>query len=338
MKPITPIMLHIKFTGLLLLLMAFFIASPCHAEDGSKKKPETPTVPKITAEHYRIFDGNGKPVTIHQLLQKMNEVEVIFLGELHDDPVAHHVQKMLFEQHHQQGKRKIALSLEMFERDVQHIVDEYLADLITEKHFLDSSRPWSNYKRDYRPLVEFAKKNRLPVIAANAPRRYVSLVGRLGAKSLTKIVDPEARGLPPLPYGNASQKYAQRFKEVMKNHSKPKKTTKPKSEKKKAPKFDINKALQAQSLWDATMAYSITQHLIRFPNTKIVHLNGRFHTKSRLGICEHLQRYRPGTTFLVLSMYSDKSFPKFHCETMLHQGDFVIVTDPNIRKSVKKAR
>ena len=61
--------------------------------------------------------------------------------------------------------------MEMFERDAQIVLDEYLNDLITEKKFLDDSRPWENYKTDYRPLVEFARVNKLNVIAANAPRR-----------------------------------------------------------------------------------------------------------------------------------------------------------------------
>jgi uncharacterized iron-regulated protein len=42
---------------------------------------------------------------------------------------------------------------------------------------LQDSRPWANYVRDYRPLVEYAKAQGLDVIAANAPRRYVSMVG-----------------------------------------------------------------------------------------------------------------------------------------------------------------
>jgi uncharacterized iron-regulated protein len=78
-------------------------------------------------------------------------------------------------------KKKCRPSLEMFERDVQIVLDEYVKDLITEKKFLDDSRPWNNYKTDYRPLVEYAKQNKLPVIAANAPRRYINMVSRGGA-------------------------------------------------------------------------------------------------------------------------------------------------------------
>ena len=108
------------------------------------------------------------------------------MGEQHDDAVAHFLQLQIFKAAVEKYSkdRKVALSLEMFERDVQTVVDEYLKNLISETHFLASSRPWGNYKTDYRPLVELAKEKNLPVIAANAPRRYVNMVTRLGRDSL----------------------------------------------------------------------------------------------------------------------------------------------------------
>ena len=43
---------------------------------------------------------------------------------------------------------------------------------------VQDARPWPNYDSDYRPMVQVAKNEGLPVICANAPRRYVSLAGR----------------------------------------------------------------------------------------------------------------------------------------------------------------
>ena len=82
------------------------------------------------------------------------------------------------------ARRSVALSLEMFERDVQHILDEYLQDLITESQFKSSARPWEHYDADYRAMVEMAKAVGVPVLAANAPRRYVNRVSRLGPAGL----------------------------------------------------------------------------------------------------------------------------------------------------------
>lgn len=323
------------------------------ASQGDEKKAET----KITSEHYRVYRGNGEEVILERMLTELQRADVIFLGEEHNDPVAHHLQEAilvhLIENRNTAGAnpRPLALSMEMFERDIQHILDEYLADLITEKHFKDSSRPWKNYVKDYRPLVEHAKKHGLPVIAANAPRRYVNLVGREGRDALTKLPNPHRRGLPPLPYGKASPAYEAKFRAIMEQmKAPPKKKDETKAEKKDAPKvsktepmkkehkapvrkFDMAKALAAQSLWDAAMAYSIASHLMRQPNAQILQINGSFHSEKKLGAPEHLSRYRPGTSMAIVTIKAEKAFPKFDLEKMTGLGDFVIVTDASLPRS-----
>ena len=166
---------------------------------------------------YRIFDGQGNEKNIEQIIDEIKKADVVFLGENHDDTVAHGLQleilKAAFEKY---GKdRKVTLSMEMFERDVQTVLNEYLNNLISEQHFLSSSRPWGNYKTDYRPSVEFAKENKLEVIAANAPRRYVNMVSRLGRASLEKLSPDAKKWLAPLPFGEASDAYAAKFNALM---------------------------------------------------------------------------------------------------------------------------
>ena len=66
-----------------------------------------------------------------------------------------------------------------------------------ESVFLRSVRPLATYPtavRDGRVFVQ------LPVVAANAPRRYVNLVGREGAAALERLSAEARRHLPPLPY------------------------------------------------------------------------------------------------------------------------------------------
>ncbi|MDH3493678.1 MAG: ChaN family lipoprotein, partial [Acidobacteriota bacterium] len=129
---------------------------------------------------FTVFDAKGKPASIKDIVKRLEKVDVLFLGESHDDSVGHRVQYSIFKQAIKKhgARRTVALSLEMFERDVQATLDEYLTGLISEKQFLDAARPWGNYKTDYRPLVELAREKSLAVIAANAPRRYVNMVSR----------------------------------------------------------------------------------------------------------------------------------------------------------------
>ena len=85
--------------------------------------------------------------------------------------------------------------------------------------------------------------------------------------------------------------------------------------------------IDSQALWDATMAYSISQLFSSKSKPLIVHLNGSFHTEKRLGMPEHLQRYRPGAKFLVVTMKYVDDVSRFDLLKHLDLGDYVVLTD-----------
>jgi uncharacterized iron-regulated protein len=83
----------------------------------------------------------------------------------------------------------------MFESGNQLVVNEYLKGLYTDdKMTPEITQLWSNYQTDYRPLVDFAKENNLRFIATNIPRRYASMINKMGIKAL-KELSPEALAL-----------------------------------------------------------------------------------------------------------------------------------------------
>ncbi|MEM9828812.1 MAG: ChaN family lipoprotein, partial [Planctomycetota bacterium] len=237
---------------------------------------------------------------------------------------------------------ELVLSLEMFERDIQPIIDEYLDDLITEDQLRKDARAWNNYQSDYSPLVVWAKENHLDVIAANAPRRYVSLVGRRGRDALLKVKAPADRGLPPLPYAEASPAYAKKFRDIMKKmrekmrqkakDDSPKQEREPQSAAGGRTKGSGD-ALDAQSLWDATMAYSIAERLMAKPESRVFHVCGSFHVADSMGIPEHLLRYRPGTRLFIVNIAATSSFPTADADDPPGQADFVILTDGKLPRT-----
>jgi uncharacterized iron-regulated protein len=275
--------------------------------------------------NYRVFDKQGNPSSLDKIIEAIGQNDVVFLGENHDDATAHALQLQIFKAVIEKyGKdRKVALSMEMFERDAQTVVNEYLNNLISESHFLLSSRPWNNYKQDYRPLVELAKEQKLPVIAANAPRRYVNMVSRGGRDSLNALSPDAKKWLAPLPYNQASESYGNKFKALM--------GASPESN------MGINKILDSQTLWDATMSYSISEFLKGNKNPLVVHLNGSFHTENRLGTAEQLLKFRPKTKFLVVTMRYEDDFTKFDKTKHENLGDFVILTDSKVPRSFKQS-
>lgn len=279
--------------------------------------------PGGTAPKYTIFDGKGNPATLEQIIDAAGRADVVFLGEQHDDTTAHAMQMEIFRQAvgKYSAERKVALSLEMFERDVQTILSEYLNGLITEPQFLAGSRPWGNYKTDYRPLVELAKEKKLEVIAANAPRRYVNMVSRLGRDSLRGLSKEAREWLAPLPYRDPSEAYAKKFNALMGANSDP------------GAANAHTPIVFSQALWDATMAYSIARSLKKNKGELVVHLNGSFHTENRLGTVEQLLGYRSKTRVLVVSMRYEDDFRTFDKAKHTDLGDFVILTDSKAPRS-----
>lgn len=265
---------------------------------------------------FTVFDSKGNPATLEAVVAAAGTADAVFIGEFHDDAVGHAFQLAVFEGvvNRYSAGRPVALSLEMFERDVQVVLDEYLAGQITEDHFLRSSRPWGNYKTDYRPLVELARQKRLSVIAANAPRRYVNIVSRLGPASVENLSGNAKKWLAPLPVAVSSTAYANKFKAAMEGAPSPA----------NAPH---GAALASQTLWDATMADSAARWLRKNKRGLIVHLNGGFHTESRLGLIEHFLRYQPRARAIVVTIRYEDDFTKFDPAKHSGIGDFVVLTD-----------
>jgi uncharacterized iron-regulated protein len=302
------------------------------------------------AAHYRAFDARGRAVRLAEIVEALDRADVLIVGEMHNDAVGHLIEAELLrladERVAAAGRergRAVALSLEMFERDVQHVLDEYLGGLISERHFLLSSRPWRNYQTDYRPLVEYAKGRKLPVIAANAPARYVSRVTNNGPKSL-EALPPQARAwLPPLPFAPASPAYAAKFRAFMQSEAA--RTATPPAAPGSAPPHAAPPPnphaagaagplhlLDAQTLRDAAMAHAISEHLRQNERALVLHVNGAFHSEGRLGVPEHLKLYRPRARVLVVTILSD-GFPDFDAARHGPAGDFVILTDPALPRS-----
>jgi uncharacterized iron-regulated protein len=226
----------------------------------------------------------------------------------------------------------------MFERDVQTVLDEYLGGLISERHFLLSSRPWNNYETDYRPLVEYARAHRLPVIAANAPARYVSRVSSQGPESLKALPAVAVKTwLPPLPFPPASDAYAAKFNRFMQGGPVVPPPAAPAAQA-QVPNPHAQASnphggahlLEAQTLRDASMAYSIAEYLKHGRDPLVVQVNGTFHSEERMGVPEQLALYRPKARAVVVTIISDDGFPDFDAARLGRLGDFVIITDPKL--------
>ncbi len=286
-------------------------AAPAPIPTGAPAAP-APAPPPRESLDFQVYTADGQRSSIDAIAAAMAAADVVFVGEEHDDPVTHGVQALLLERAFADygTVRPIVLSLEMFERDVQYIVDEYLDDVISESHFLASARPWERYQTDYRPMVEFARAHELEVVAANAPRRYVNRASRLGRDSLG-VLGPDARRyLPPLPYPEASPAYRAEWDALMGE----------------AAAHMSGDPLDGQTLWDASMGHAVATALDRTPGALVLHMAGGFHVEHATGTPEALQHYRPGTRSLVVAARPAADPAQWDADRLAGLGDFVVVT------------
>ncbi|MDH3456850.1 MAG: ChaN family lipoprotein [Gemmatimonadota bacterium] len=330
-------------TVLATLSLVLMIAVGAHAQDAS---PELDSA--YVAGEYRVFTGAGASASIDDIIAEMGRHQVVFIGETHDDPTGHMLEaellKAAFEAYGAPGSsddaRSVALSLEFFQRDVQPILDEYLAGLITETSFRSDSRPWPRYETDYRPLIEFSKEHALSVIAANAPRRYATRVTQNGRESLNDLSPGALASLAPLPYGQPSEEYRNQWiqviMEVMEEEGtkcglpipEPAEGEAPVQARAPVGSHDtMGNQLHSQALWDATMAHSISEFLAQHPDALVLHMVGGFHVARGTGTPEHLEAYRPGTSRLIVMLRPVEDIERFEPAPTGQWGDFVIQTD-----------
>ena len=268
-------------------------------------------------QHYKIYSiASQKVVTIDTMLANMDRADVLFFGEEHNDSTCHVLEYLIFKKLAEKYPGRAALSMEMFETDCQTVLNEYLAGLIREKNFITEGRAWHNYK-DYRPLIELAKTENIPVIAANAPARYVNMVNRLSLSSLQNLNATGKSYLPPLPIDTATGTYYNKFLEIMGGHN----------------AMGNMQMYQAQNVWDATMGWSIARFFKKHNDYKILQVNGGFHSEEKLGAATQLKKYNKKITILNIACFSDGNFDNPDWSKYSKLNDYVILTDPKLPRT-----
>jgi uncharacterized iron-regulated protein len=270
--------------------------------------------------------GRHRPrvVSLEKLADTLAPYDVVFFGEQHRHPGVHLQQLRLFRALQARNPRMI-LSLEQFERDVQGVVDDYLADRIGEQTLSDKGRAWDNYAPSYRPLVTFAKQHGLPVIAAEAPTWSVVCVGQYGPEILEQFTPTErawvAKDLHLGP-GAYRDKYM-KFQIGTATHGGGP-TPSPEA------LLKAERSFAGQVTRDDTMAESIYLALQKYPGSRVLHLDGNFHSAGFLGTVERLQMRDPKLKIAVIDPVeaTDPARPAFEADR-LGDGTALLMIYPN---------
>ncbi len=189
--------------------------------------------------------------TLPDVIGKAAGKKIIYIGEYHDKFAHHHVELEGIKGVYKKNK-KLAIGMEMFDRPFQKVLDEYISGSIDEKEFLKKSEYFSRWSFDYnlyKPIIDFARTEKIPVIALNIRREIVEKVSRGGIDSLTEEEKKEI----PQQMDFSNNKYRERLREIFEKHGGSRER-----------QFDF--FYQSQILWDETMSQSIDDFFRKNPD------------------------------------------------------------------------
>lgn len=261
---------------------------------------------------YKIFDKNGNAVSYQTMLENTAKADILFIGELHNNPIAHwmeyEITKDLFELYNE----KMVLGAEMYEADNQELLNEYLQDKITYKTFKEQARLWPNNETDYQPLLDFAKKNKLHFVAANVPRRYANIVYKSGLEALNEISKDAKKWIAPLPikYNPELSCYKDMIA-MMGGHG-------------------GDNIPKSQALKDASMAYFILENIIK--DGIFIHYNGAYHSNNYQGIVWYIKDQKPKLNVATITTVEQDDVNKLNEESK-NLADFIICVPSSMTKT-----
>jgi uncharacterized iron-regulated protein len=264
---------------------------------------------------YVLYNQKGETVKYSKMLKKLQDADIVFFGELHTDPIAHWLQYEITKDLFEVKKTDLILGAEMFEADNQLIMDEYLAGTYAAKKFEAEIRLWGNYTTDYKPLVEFAKENKLKFIATNIPRRYASVVHKQGFEGLAKLSDEAKQFFSPDLVANYDKEVGC-YKAMMEmagmgghvNENFPK----------------------AQAVKDATMAHFILKNHSK--GKLSMHYNGAYHSDNFEGIVWWIKKLQPELNVVTISTIMQEDVTKFD-EENIDRANYIIAVPETMTRT-----
>lgn len=229
----------------------------------------------------RIIDlKTGKAIDFPTLIDQLGPVNVIFVGEIHNNPEHHLIQVQLLQALMTRYAPPVAVAMEFFDTTRQSVLDRFMAGDLDENAFLkevDWENAWRFPYRLYRPLLWVAKDKGSALLGINAPNRIVRKVARTGLESLP----PEERNQIARDIDLKNNAHRDYLSSIFKQHGSGKKSPHGLGN------FDY--FYQAQCVWDETMAQTIADY-IKVHGGKMVVFTGNGHIVNRFGIPERVLR------------------------------------------------
>ncbi len=238
---------------------------------------------------------------LDELIPKLLSKQLISVGETHTN-YGHHLNQLEIIRRLHAESPDIAIGMEMFQQPYQSQLDAFIKGDLSEQQLLEESgwyKRWGYDYRLYRPLLEYAQKNHIPVVALNISTEIKERVSEVGLDGLSE----EERQQIPAQIDRSDQAYEQRLREIYEQHPQMKKE-------------DFGRFVDVQLLWDESMASQAAAWLQAHPGKKMILLAGTGHLLFGSGIPNRVTRRIPVESAIVL--------PADGLEVTRNIADFVI--------------
>ena len=271
-----------------------------------------------TKPAYELFNKKGKDADYDKMIKDLAKADMVFFGEYHNNPISHWLQLEMSKSLFELKGDKLLLGAEMFENGNQLVLDEYLNGFYTEDKMLpEITQLWSNYKTDYKPLVEFAKENGLRFIATNIPRRYAAMINKKGIDAL-KELSPEALAMigPDLEkYFDPTVKAYAEMSDMMGGHVPP----------------NMLNIQTAQAAKDATMAHFSIKNFNK--GDLLFHFEGSYHSNYNQGIIWWIDKIKPRLTIKSITTVMKSEWDEMTEEQKATIANYSIVVADNMTQT-----
>jgi uncharacterized iron-regulated protein len=222
---------------------------------------------------------------LESVVSKVSSARVIYLGETHDSYADHLTQLEIIRLLHRKNPN-IAIAMEQFQQPFQSVLDRFISGELDEKGLIRQSEWMERWRFDYRlyrPILSYAREQRIPVIALNISKEIIAKVSKSGIDGLSK--DEQKKIPSEIDYSD--NEYRERLEKIFEKH--PHKN-----------ENGFERFMQVQLLWDEGMAERAAEYLKANQKHQLIVLAGTGHLMYGSGIPQRVSRRVQGERAIIL--------------------------------------